>query len=281
MNNNRGVSLVELVVYVGLSAVVLGVSLSVMKISSNLVKSSNTFVGINEIRSTILDTLKNDTAWKNTLNYAGNGTVFKCVVGNGTGLGGKLSCKNKGGAFTLMTTQNTVFTQAAKAGNNTDGITSSGTYCNTFSTTTGNDNCPYRYVLTWIPRCTTTDCFNPTIEVRATLEAKFRNQKNELNLSTYSITLIKQNSTAALADTCNSMGGTFQANGTCVMPYAGFQCAKGTYIRGFTTSGQPICQSMSAFRCNKGEVLLGVDANGIAHCGPGCAATTSSAGSIW
>ncbi|HEX7672811.1 MAG TPA: hypothetical protein VF412_01500 [Bdellovibrio sp.] len=278
IRNNKGVTLVELAIYAGLSAMVILVALSVTRVSQDMVQSSMTFAGLNEARNRILETLRDETAWKQTLANGANASTFWC-------LNNQVSCSGAGGTFTLVNSQGVVVSEAARP-NSTDGLTKTGAPCSTYSAS-GNSACPFRFVVSWTARCPKAtafnpnpSCINPSIEFTAALQSGTGTQFKDLNVAAYDIVSVKQNTSATLASTCSKMGGTLQADNSCLMPYTNTQCPPNYYIRGFS-NGQPVCQTLTAFRCQKGEVLLGVDSSGIAHCGPGCTASTSSAGSIW
>lgn len=276
--NNKGVSIVELMIYVGLSTVVILIATSIVQVSQEMVQSSTIFAGLNEARNTILMTLRDETAFKKTLAYPGNSAVFKC-------LNQHASCSGGGGTFTLLNAQGNVVAEAARP-NTSDGLTRIGAPCTAYSAS-GNDACPFKFSVSWTARCPkatpfnpSPSCLDPSIEFAATLMVSSKTPIKDLNPSSYAIAAVKQNTSASLSETCTKMGGTFQPDGSCVMPYSNTQCPANSYIRGFL-NGQPVCQPLLEHQCPTGQVLLGINANGVAQCGPGCTSGGSSSGAIW
>lgn len=206
-----------------------------------------------------------------------NAGVFAC-------LNNQTNCSGGGGQFTLLDPSGVEVPFAARRTSASDGLSPSGARCTAFNATNGNDSCPFSYILTWKPRCQTgsANCINPVVEVRAKLLYKpSSNQSIDINTTSYDIVYVKSNLTAKLSQTCISMGGTPGPNNTCIQSFTG-QCQQNEFIVGFTSNGQKICKYLAGFKCPKGQVLLGVDMNGIAQCGPGCEDPVgSSSGSIW
>lgn len=277
MRNNRGISVVEILLYIGLSVIVLYAAFSLTQVSRNISKSASTYVGLSEARRQIQEAFKSDTAFKNTM--AQNPAVFSC-------LRSETDCTGAGGAFTLYDEQTPAspVSVAASPGSN-QGFDKNGARCTTFDVTNGNDNCPFRYLVRWQARCPSggLKCINPTVELTAQLEVKWRNpQRGEkVNPAAYDISYIKANQTATQQSACEKMGGIFQADKTCLMRYKGQQCPPGDYLVGFTNGGALICRRLNSVHCKHGQVILGIRLDGMAICGPGCDSSATTMESVW
>jgi len=276
MRNNRGLSLVEVLVYLGLSSVVIFAAFSLLRTSTSMQAVSGTFNNLNDARTMILENLKNNTAFTKSLDYPQNSAVFNCIKQ-------QRSCTGEGGPFTLLNEAGAEVLLASRHHSPSDGLNMRGEKCNTFNATNGNDDCPFSYSVHWVPRCSG-DCINPIVELRATLIYRPSNDDKKLSINTaaYNIIYVKTDLTAKLNQTCEALGGTPGPGETCIQSFAGPPCGPHRFIIGFTQDGQKICKRLGGHKCPKGQVLLGVDVHGIAQCGPGCTDPVgSSSGNIW
>jgi hypothetical protein len=275
--SNQGFSLIEAIVYLGLAMAVMIGAYSVLKISSDMSKSANIFVSLHDIRATILESLKNDTAFSNSLAAPVNANVFACI-------NNKTDCANQGGQFNLFDAQGKQMTTVATPGTS-EGFNNTGAPCTAFDPSLGNDTCAFRYVASWSPACPATGgCINPVVQLKIDLKVapKDISQVGKINVTSFEIFYVKSNLTASLSDTCTKMGGTLNPDQSCTMPFYSGPCPTGQYLRGFDNSGSKVCQHLKGFNCPLGQVLLGVDGSGTAYCGPGCTDPVgSSSGSIW
>lgn len=271
--NNRGLSLVELLVYTGLSMVVLLGGFSLLKLSTGMQTTSSTFSSLQDARNLILEKYKNNASFQQTFNAPQNAAAFGCLKN-------KTSCAGRGADFTLLDENGARVLFAAAAGSS-EGLNRSGAVCSGFNAVSGNDACPFSYRTYWVPRCTGL-CMNPVVELRAELRFKSATDlKVPLNVASYDIIFVKKDLRAKLTETCQSIGGSPGPDNTCILGLAGPPCPPHHYIVGFTNQGQKICRHLPGYKCPTGQVLLGVNSVGTAICGPGCANPGSSSGSMW
>ncbi len=272
-----GFSLVEAIVYVALGSMALTTAFSVLKISSEMSKSANSFVKISDIRSTLLNNLKSDTAFTNSISAPANAGVFAC-------LNNKTDCHGQGGAFNIYDAQGNQVSRVSTPGSS-EGFNKDGVPCTGFDLASGNDSCPYRFVATWAPGCPSAgSCLNPVVQIKVTLDVapKDTSQIGNMNVSSFEIFYVKSNFSATLSDTCTKMGGILNPDQSCTLPFYSGPCPRGDYLVGFDNNNNKICQHLKGVDCPRGQVLLGIDNTGIAHCGPGCTDPVgTSSGSIW
>lgn len=277
MWNNRGISIVETLIYMGLSVIVLYAAFSLTQVSRGISKSASTFVGLSEARRQIQEALKNDTAFTNSMNQ--NPAVFAC-------LRNETDCTGAGGQYTLYDAQTppSPVNVATAVGSN-DGLDKNGAPCTTFNAGSGDDTCPFRYIIRWQARCPGggAKCINPTVELTAQLDVKWRTPQvsEKLNPASYDISYLKANQTATQQSACEKMGGIFQADKTCLMRYKGQQCPAGDFLVGFANDGSLVCRRLQGIVCANGQVVLGIRPDGVAICGPGCASAATTSGSVW
>lgn len=176
--NNRGGILIGLVIAVSIAV------LATFFIQKQLVQNSinNSTIQVVStslaLRRVTIRSLMNDSISKNlTLNNLTNNPNLN-------------ACKTA--TCTVSGEQNlVVIDQAGQVTSNNNsniGFSMLGIPCNTFDGANGNDQCPYRYKLTWTPDCPPTGvCIAPTIIVKGYAEFKANSSAltNRLNLNRF------------------------------------------------------------------------------------------------
>lgn len=281
--NKKGLSLVELVVYLGLSSLVLVVGAVLIQNGTELTKNSERFSSLGVIRTQIKEAMSRRVNIKATIDSLANASAFECynTKSDCTGQVRQIILFQKGVDETLPPLK---LSHIATPGSN-EGFDLKGAVCNTFDATNGNNACPYRYIAKWEAKCPDTgDCRNPIAIFTANLEFKPQNLEKfpPLNPKAYKVSVVSREMLASDEFACTSVkGAKFDPiTKTCALQL-GDICRPHEFIVGFKPDGGPICQGVKGFLCPHGEVLLGIDGDGIAYCGPGCGLTTSTSGSIW
>lgn len=276
MRNQKGFSLTEVIMAIGLASLISLISYQIIFEGYRLNKKVDGVSGINDIRQGIYEAFKNPTAFANTLAHPVNAGAFACI-NNGT------DCAAAGGTINLYDVNNAIVRGSARVGTQ-DGFTQSGIACGTFNAG-GNDDCPFRYVISWAPRCPLTGaCINPLIKLSATLQYRPVDTTKLVAIkeSQFNINTNRPNRKASYSEACAKVGGTMVSATQCHLGYVNGSCPPQSWVIGFGANGAPICGAINGFSCPQGQVLLGIDATGVARCGPGCKDPVgSSSGGIW
>ncbi len=154
--SEKGIGLIEVMVAIGLLAVVAAGVSGLGKIQMKQQTQTNVTFQADSFRRQLMSNLNNSSAWKATINDATNS---------------KLSCLQSGGTCTILpapvapATKSTplpfYFVYDASGnkfydGSAGHGLTSQTQPCSSFNGNpgSGSDQCPYRFELGWIPHCT-------------------------------------------------------------------------------------------------------------------------------
>lgn len=276
--NSLGFSLIEIVLALGLGAIIALFGLQLIKVTKDMDASNSSTHNIDGARLLISNTLKNKLAMRNTINAAANAATFACVKNN-------TDCAASGGPFILYDSNNLpVPIVAAPA--SADGFTYGGSACNSYSVA-GSDSCPLRYDVVWTPRCPSAGpCTNPVLEFNAALSHS-PGGKREItirNLKVYDVHYSTVSNTLSSYDACMKAGGELNGvTGKCdLLVTKPLDCPPNYWIVGFLADHTPHCEPINGFSCPMGQVLLGFDTATLeAVCGPGCASGGSTRGGIW
>jgi uncharacterized membrane protein YgcG len=133
----------------------------------------------------VLTALEDPEAWTNTVvnGSAGGGhpsAAMDCLKNGGNCMIAGAAITNR--AFALVDRQNQVVLNSI---NPAAGFTSQGTSCGTFSPG-GNDECPFRYELSWSARCVPPDCTNPLVKISVRLDYRPSRNRRVINPNRFS-----------------------------------------------------------------------------------------------
>lgn len=168
---NKGFTLVEVLVVIGIAAFGILVVMSTAQLSNKTVTESSIRNSADAIRRNYTMTLNNPTAWQNTVNDLTNASLA-CIRTN-------TPCPAAGGPFRLRNAANNLVYDPVTSASN--GFSPSGAPCNTFSLA-GNDACPLRLDLAWSPICppAPTPCVGAQVQIQARM--LYRNSTPSRNL---------------------------------------------------------------------------------------------------
>lgn len=188
LKNQKGMSLIEImVVLTVMSLIGLGTT-SLIRNLMQIQKRARSTTNISTIRQNLQNTIKNDTAWVQTIaNGPGTGpNQIGCLDDDPA-----TPCNHSAdipaplpndiatytaavaagrGPFDIYDASGNLFYQGSSAG---EGFTLEGQPCNTFNNAGGNDNCPFRYQLTWFANCP--NAVSPCIRPQVIVIAQFLN----------------------------------------------------------------------------------------------------------
>ena len=263
MNNNRGISILELLLASGISVIVIAVASVPIINQIKMQKKVESFYWLSQTRAEIVASLKKksvlDAAILSNLNPS-----LDCLRPKVTGSTNSSNCKDQGGnVYQLLSQAGAVLIGNTSA---TAGFTEGGKVCNTYSAT--SVDCPFRFELTWQPICPAVGtCFNPDISFRGTVEVadKFKAQVNPDHYRFQWILPTSERSDIV----CNTSGVGTGTSGDCKLKIEQ-TCPTNTFLVGFNKNGEPNCDPMVASSCADPLVLQGFDSDGKIMCGNPC-----------
>ncbi len=187
MRNQRGLSLIELIIAAGLGCVVLLGMGFVLVQTAEVQNRTYSLTQIDEFRMNIIAVLANDLALQRTVEA--NSSIGAYSSGRMECLRAVTACVDGGTeirdqTFTLVDANGVVVVDGASA---TSGFNAKGAPCLDFNDTTGSDSCPFRYDLTWTAICNPGNCINPLIEFKVRLRYKPATAKMAINTESRSI----------------------------------------------------------------------------------------------
>lgn len=174
IRNQNGLSLVEVLVAAGLTAVVsLGIA---TMIQNSMVEQKKTVLlnTLRENKTRIENLLRDQLAWQNTMNDATNLGITPANQST-TCLRDSSACAEIAATapkkLVIRDGSNAVvYNLLDWAGTGSNGLTEGGGACTTFSATTGTDACPISYKIVYMYSCASgTSCVNPEIKIVARL----------------------------------------------------------------------------------------------------------------
>lgn len=149
------------------------------------------------------------------------------------------------------------------------GFNSSGDPCSTFDAVNGNDQCPYRFEVTWRPVCPLAGgpCINPQNQFKG--ELKFSSQKMITpNLKKFSFRFFPAKMDSTLEQQCLAINGSFDpASRTCRAPMEGL-CPAGQIVVRLDSNNNKYCAPLFYGICPKGFSISYIDASGGLTCKP-------------
>lgn len=168
----HGFTLIEVMITLGIATVVILTMTIVLSGAGTKQNEAMALAQIGVFNRMILGTLGNDLAWRTTIQQGSAGGKnpmgqMDCLTSVNTpctagATPGGLPITNQ--PFTLYDATGQIVYDAI---NPTQGLTLQGTVCNNYSTppASGNDDCPFRYDLTWSANCKIGNCTNPQVEI--------------------------------------------------------------------------------------------------------------------
>jgi hypothetical protein len=261
-NNQRGLSLLEILVAVALSTtVVLGTS-SLYINSAKMESGQERQLWLTARRMEFDGIVRSQAGWNSIL---ANNPAMSCFS-DGT------SCAAVSSPQPLKLPVDSMALDGAVA---TLGMTKRGDFCNAFDPVNGNSSCPIGIQLNWVALCDDANCLHAQPQV--TIKFRSWDAGSGLQaLSSYDLVVFKDPKLESLNDVCTAMGGTLTGI-TCSVASMATACdpsnASGsgaTYPLGFDNTGAVICGKPNPGTCAAADVATGFDASGGIQCAPAC-----------
>lgn len=257
VRNQRGITLVELMVAAGIgTVVVLGSSYLMLDLGKLQTKSDQTFV-LHSVRAELSNLILKEVGWNQVVAANPNMACFAQPTGCPTFTAPQpLQIPISGGVI--------------DGANPAQGFTRQGLLCDSYSATSGNKHCPIGVSATWLALCNDALCENPqpNIVIRFFENSSGSAQKR---LQSFDLSLFRDPKLQNAAVACTSMGGTM-VGARCEIPALDTQCdpSTGSFVLGFAADGTVLCGKPTLNSCTGSDVGIGFRSNGELECAPGC-----------
>lgn len=183
--NRFGFGILEVMIGAALLMTSILGALFISGINATTASDNPISIGIEIARSSIVNVLQNDQAWRETVQDVTN--VSLDCIRNSTDC---FSGSPAGGAFILKDAANSV---AYDGLSTTAGFTIQGSQCNTFDPVQGNPLCPIHFDLRWEALCDSSPCINPPIRVTGTIQVKFSEKRaTVVNLTRFNFDVVRK-----------------------------------------------------------------------------------------
>lgn len=256
----RGVSLLELAVTMGIFALVIMGGSTVLLNSSGYQQKVNENIWLNVRREEIKSFLKNDGQWPG-------------IIATNAGMGCfTIACPNLGGPqpFTLVLNPGDTPLVDGTPGL---GMNRQGDFCTTFDPVDGDRDCIFGLSMKWEALCLTAACNNPQPKVTVRFSRKEPGKALD-PMTGQEIVAFRDAKLDSINEVCTAMGGTLTSTGvnpptfSCSLPgLSSCDVSADSYTLGFNASGVPQCGMPPLGRCGLG-VLYGFNADGSIQCDP-------------
>lgn len=261
-NSAKGFSLIEVTVGVAILSIIIFMAASVVSPLMKLRNHVDSVAGLNMASAFLRECIKNDQAWLATVMDPANDSM-RClrehtacdpvaIVPPASYIKMKASVDPDDNCLPSFDTKPTAL--------NTTGLNKAGEPCTGFSST-GNDQCPFRYNVYWTATCANgeTRCVNPVIRVNADMVTGTNDNRNRatMDLNRYAIRAVRGRADVTRQFTLyeTTPAGTYPGNGLCKPSgiYRRFQFGNkidpGNYVRGATPTSGAILLEPGIYSC--------------------------------
>ncbi|MCB0343392.1 MAG: prepilin-type N-terminal cleavage/methylation domain-containing protein [Bdellovibrionales bacterium] len=277
VKNERGLSLVELLVTIGIFSIILSVTLTMMADMLRVQSHLSFRYAVQDLRDSIKTLINHEVPWDNTVSY------------NGTDQNDTACLKDVANSFECKTaaenTSNDIPNKIRAIVNSSNdlaydldidngrGFDKNGSACSTYPSI----ECPIGVRAQWKPMigagCTTASCKSPTVTVEVTFEKYQGTGSFPVNIARYNFDLMRPGVPATVNTMCQSIGGTYDnATGLCALPSgdgtgqdpeALCESLNGAFVDGGCSFTNPAVGS-----CPAGQMMTGINADGTKQCQP-------------
>lgn len=250
LKNEMGVGIVGQLVAVSL----LGVALYSVFAGLSVFNSSRIKMykqsGLENMRHQVIQTLESEIGLANTI--AANPSMA-CV-------GAHTDCSAQAGTSWPIRVVSADGVLISDSGTPTFGFSADGTPCNAYDSVNGNDACPLRVTVAWRPICGPAPCLNPQNQFVGVFTIKERTTSMSINTLKYGFTIYPLQYDSTLETNCTSLGGAFNADGSCNLPLVGM-CPPGQVVINVGNNNTKNCDFMHpTIICPVGSTIEKVDA---------------------
>lgn len=271
MRNERGFTLVEVMISSFVMALITLGAATMMTTGMKIIKSSDSTAWLEEMRREIVFAMKNEASFRQTVLDVRNPSMT-CLRDKALDPNAVVSCAGGGGPINVVRKEDmgTLLDSTLP----TAGFDKMGKVCNEFDPTNGNDRCPFKYNLVWRAHCTGQGCSDPDVMVSGNLQVSFADKSVVLNPNLYKFSVYLNADGEQRQTTCeqSQLGAFDEMTQRCAMTISG-RCPPGLFLTGYQNNGTPICTTLTdpiTGQCPAGSRLRGVRGDGTAVCGPDC-----------
>ena len=253
----------------GVCGVITYVMTGFFKESKSLNKKTDSISLLQVVEDSIIWSIENDEAWKTTI---ASSPAMSCLGTSGA------TCAT--GTYPLIVYLADGSIEANGTSTENSGFDYYGTACTGFSSTTPNDACPFKIVMTWSPNCSggcpatilsaaNSVAVQPAVTINVSILFSGNNQTyKSMNLvSRFSKTFVRGSLQGSLAASCRAANGTFDpTTQSCQLQKT--SCGSGQVLTGFDSSGNPVCSANKFLNtgCGSGFAPVRVNAGGGFEC---------------
>ncbi len=267
VRNNKGFTLIEIAIAMALVAVLLAGGYSLLFTGKNLQNKSQAMFWLTTLRGDIIAAVKNKDGFEATALDATNAAMncIKQKIQTPTAI---ISCADQTGPVPKVFDKNkkiVVDTSSPSAGWDINGIA-----CDTFDATNGNNECPFRYEVSWKALCADEGCSSPDHIFKGELKVAFKRKDISINPITYGFNIFLPGPGEKNVTTCEQslLGNYTPADKTCYLKMRE-SCPTGQFVIGFNGDGSPRCKVVAnpvKGSCTGDLRLRGVDGDGNPIC---------------
>lgn len=280
IKSKSGMSLAEVMIGIGIAAVVGMTGFSALQMSKNHAKSVSDFRGLNDVKVLLQQSFTNDRAIRNS------------IINNST-----MTCLDNETACTPATRVFELYNSAKNVGDAIPvvevrqgpgaGLDLEGKPCNTFPigavlyNPVVHRGCILKFVTTWTPICgaDVARCKLPSYRLNARLTAapgpEAARLTSKLNLGLFNVEIVRDSRGELAEAVCNSLANGVPGTGwnpitkTCALGM-NQSCPAGQIFVGTNAQNQKICRTLNVMSCPRGTVVRSIAANGEVTCARGC-----------
>ncbi len=262
MINNRGFSLLEIVIATSISSMLALGTASIFIDSTKMESTQERQFWIAARRIEFQNLIRSQNGW--TAILANNPTMACFAAGT--------SCAGVATAQPLVVPIDAILLDGASA---SVGMSNRGSFCSNFDSTNGNSACPVGLRLNWQALCDDANCLHA--QPKITINFQIKEPGGALQgLRSHDLIAFKDPKLESLNEICNAMGGVLVGI-TCSIASFASTCdpsnalgAGVSYPLGFDITGAAICGKPNPGTCAASDVATGFDLNGGIQCAPAC-----------
>ncbi|HEX7672809.1 MAG TPA: hypothetical protein VF412_01490 [Bdellovibrio sp.] len=257
--SQKGISLVSVIVALAIVSIGFFAVNSSLLTSLNVKSHLNMDANIAVFRSKVISSLANAATLDQILQL---NSAMACEAN-------RSDCSSMKGIDSNVIVVGPDGTKLTDATNASFGFTKDGSTCTTYDATSGSDECPFRFDVTWTPICPPSgSCANPQNKFKGTFSFKGKQLTlDAIKMKKFNFVVIPSHYNNSLESNCTAIKGVFNsANGSCTLPLEGM-CPNGQVVVGLdTTTNQKTCGYLFSGMCSPGYKISNVDSSGNLTC---------------
>lgn len=258
LKSQKGFSLVEILVSVGMIAMLMGGVATYVKVTADTKRKIDMGLNLANFKESVIRNLNSPGAWNMTISKNSN---LACLNTSSPG------CTNGAtGAIAVYDISGELLTSSGASA----GFDRAGKPCTSFNGVSGDTACVFHYNIQWTALCSFMPCKDPQIRIDGTLTYSPADPKlrEGFNASRYNFSFFRAETIPnSLEAVCVSLGGIFNSGtNSCQFPWANYSCPPGQVLRGLNAANVPNCYYPVSYTCPAGQLLRAIMADGTPVC---------------